>query len=73
MSGDWLPHSGAFLGWNFGIWNHHGSHSSLKMHSKWDCHSSTQRFASGSLHNLVTRKSKVYQRCQRKFTKTQEH
>ncbi|MDX8390134.1 MAG: hypothetical protein R8M38_06555 [Mariprofundaceae bacterium] len=48
MSGDWLPHSGAFLGWNFGTWNYHGSHSSLKMHSKWDCHSSTQRFASGS-------------------------
>ncbi|MDX8389273.1 MAG: hypothetical protein R8M38_02165 [Mariprofundaceae bacterium] len=48
MSGDWLPHSGAFLGWNFGTWNHHGSHSSLKMHSKWDCHSSTQRFACGS-------------------------
>ncbi|MDX8390466.1 MAG: hypothetical protein R8M38_08245 [Mariprofundaceae bacterium] len=48
MSGDWLPHSGAFLGWNFSTWNHHGSHSSLKMHSKWDCHSSTQRFASGS-------------------------
>ncbi|MDX8390904.1 MAG: hypothetical protein R8M38_10500 [Mariprofundaceae bacterium] len=48
MSGDWLPHSGAFLGWNFGTWNHHGSHSSLKMHSKWDCHSSTQIFASGS-------------------------
>ncbi|MDX8389286.1 MAG: hypothetical protein R8M38_02230 [Mariprofundaceae bacterium] len=49
MSGDWLPHSGVFLGWNFGTWNHHGSHSSLKMHSKWDCHSSTQRFASGSI------------------------
>ncbi|MDX8389978.1 MAG: hypothetical protein R8M38_05750 [Mariprofundaceae bacterium] len=49
MSGDWLPHSGVFLGWNFGTWNHHGSHSSLKMHSKWDCHSSTQRFASGSM------------------------
>ncbi|MDX8389816.1 MAG: hypothetical protein R8M38_04920 [Mariprofundaceae bacterium] len=45
MSGDWLPHSGVFLGWNFGTWNHHGSHSSLKMHSKWDCHSSTQRFS----------------------------
>ncbi|MDX8388851.1 MAG: hypothetical protein R8M38_00025 [Mariprofundaceae bacterium] len=21
MSGDWLLHSGAFLGWNFGTWN----------------------------------------------------
>ncbi|MDX8390403.1 MAG: hypothetical protein R8M38_07920 [Mariprofundaceae bacterium] len=54
MSGDWLPLSGAFLSWNFGTWNHHGSHSSLKMHSKWDCHSSTQRFASGSSLFIIT-------------------
>jgi len=48
VSGDFRPHSGAILSWNFGKWNHHSPHSNSKSHSKWDCNSSTQTFASGS-------------------------
>ncbi|MDQ6958652.1 MAG: hydantoinase B/oxoprolinase family protein, partial [Mariprofundaceae bacterium] len=45
-----LPHFGPFPSWNFGPWNHHAPHSTPKMDSKWDCRSSTQSFASGSIH-----------------------
>jgi len=48
VNGDLLPHSGALSNWNFGEWNHHAPHSIPKMHSKWDCNSSTQTFAIGS-------------------------
>ncbi len=48
VSGDLLPHSGAILSCNFGKWNHHSPHPRSKSHSKWDCNSSTQTFASGS-------------------------
>ncbi|MDQ6982741.1 MAG: SDR family oxidoreductase [Mariprofundus sp.] len=48
MNGDLLPHSGALSNWNFGEWNQHAPCSNPKMHSKWDCNSSTQTFASGS-------------------------
>ncbi|MDQ6993491.1 MAG: hypothetical protein Q9M31_08445, partial [Mariprofundus sp.] len=33
----------------FAPWNHHAPHSTSKMDSKWDCRSSTQSFAIGSL------------------------
>ncbi len=49
VSGDWLPHFGPFPSWNFAPWNNHAAHSSPKMDSKRDCHSSTQSFARGSL------------------------
>jgi len=55
MSGDWLPRFGPFPGWNFAPWNHHAAHSSPKMDSKWDCHSSTQSFARGSMDPLPVR------------------
>ncbi|MDQ6960684.1 MAG: hypothetical protein Q9M27_06585, partial [Mariprofundaceae bacterium] len=48
--------------WNFGPWNHHEPHKTYnsiarrdsaacfpKMDSKWDCRSSTQSFARGSV------------------------
>jgi len=47
VSGDFRPHCGAILSWNFGKWNHHSPHSNSKSHSKWD--SSTQTFVSGSI------------------------
>jgi len=33
----------------FAPWNHHAAHSIPKIDSKWDCFSSTQSFAIGSL------------------------
>ena len=49
VSGDRLPHFGPFPGLNFAPWNHHAAYSIPKMDSKWDCRSSTQSFAIGSL------------------------
>ncbi len=56
-SGDFRPRAGVISSWNsswipswnFGKWNHHSSHSNSKSHSKRDCNSSTQTFASGSM------------------------
>jgi len=48
MCGDLLSRSGAILSWDFTEWNNHVPHSNPKVHSKWDCNSSTRTFASGS-------------------------
>jgi len=57
VSGDRLPHFGPFPSCNFAPWNHHAAHSISKMDSKWDCRSSTQSFARGSIVNRKTRHS----------------
>ncbi len=54
VSSDLRPRSGMFSIWNFGEWNHHAPHSRPKTHSKWDCNSSTQTFASGSKESGFT-------------------
>jgi len=59
VSGGRRPHIGLFPSWNFAPWNHHAAHSILKIDSTWDCRSSTQSFAIGSLVKRMLRFNKI--------------